>query len=353
MSTTKFGVIGCGSAAVPVCEALFASPLTALARVHDLDLGLARDLGERYGVPYAGPVDEVLGNPEVEAVYIAVPHDQLYPLARRALEAGKHVLVEKPMALTLAHADDLIALSEERRLALGVFYELRHATPHIQARELIRAGALGAIIGVRIQTLIDKPLSYWQSGYGGRSANTWRGQKARAGGGVVLMNTSHQLDALRYITGLEVASVSAEIGTLTAPVEVEDIAAATLRFNNGAVGSIFAGAHMASSRVGSECFDIFGTQGQLKMPDAYGDGPLQVFLRQGWGDIPANVWHSVPGLVANVYRETVEAFAYAVQQGQPAPTSGHDARRVLATVLALYQSAEAKRTIPIREVEYA
>lgn len=349
MTRTKFGIVGCGGAAAPVCEAVAASPLAMLAKVYDLDLNLAHDFGERYGVPSVGQFGELLRDTEVEAVYIAVPHDQLYPLARQALETGKHVLVEKPMALTLAQADELIALSEQRRLALGVFYELRHTRPYAQARELIRAGAIGKVIGLRIQTLIDKPLTYWQSGYSGRSTSPWRGQKARAGGGVVLMNTSHQLDAVHYLTGLEVVSVSAEVGTLIAAVEVEDVAAAVLCYDNGAIGSLFAGAHLAGADAGrDEHFDMFGTHGQLKVPDAYGDGALQVFLRLGWGDIPANVWHTLPTGPISVYAESVEAFAQAVQRGEPAPTSGADARRVLAIVLALYQAAAQKRTITIQ-----
>jgi predicted dehydrogenase len=348
MAKTKFGIVGCGSAALPVCEAMTASSLARLTKVYDLDPALARDLGERYDVPHAGQLEELLCDPDVDAVYIAVPHDQLYPLAWQALEAGKHALVEKPMALTLQQAGELIALAEKRRLALGVFYELRHAAAYAQARELIRAGAIGNIVGLRIQTLIDKPATYWQSGYSGRSASPWRGQKARAGGGVVIMNTSHQLDAVRYLTGLEVVSVSAEIGTLIASVEVEDLAAATLRYDNGAIGSLFAGAHLAGSSLGSECFDIYGTQGQLKLPDVYGDGPLQVFLRREWGGLPAGVWQTVEAAPAPVFAKAVEAFARAVQRGEPAPTNGHDARRALATVLAIYQSAAEKRTIMIQ-----
>ena len=71
------------------------------------------------------------------------------------------------------------------------------------AREFIQAGAIGNVVGIQIQTLIDKPLTYWQSGYMRRSLNPWRGIKAQAGGGVVLMNTSHLLDALFYVTGLK------------------------------------------------------------------------------------------------------------------------------------------------------
>jgi predicted dehydrogenase len=344
MSRVNFGIIGCGGAAVPVGEAISTSPLASLARVYDVDLSLARDFGESYRVPFADDVEALLGDPGVQAVYIGVPHDLLAPLAWRALEAGKHVLVEKPMALTLADADALIALAEARRLALGVFYELRYAAPFVQARELIRAGAIGRIIGVQIQTLIDKPESYWRSGLSGRSINPWRGQKARAGGGVVLMNTSHQFDAIAHLTGLEVVSVSAEVGTLAAPVEVEDTGAACLRYDNGAIGSLFAGAHLPGVEEG-ERFDIYGTDGQVRLPDPYGEGSASVFLRREWRDLPAGVWRTLPGTTAPVYTRAVEDFARAIQEGRLAPVGGRDARRVLEVVLAIYQSALERRTI--------
>jgi UDP-N-acetyl-2-amino-2-deoxyglucuronate dehydrogenase len=342
---TRFGIIGCGGAALPVAQALFTSQVIELQRVYDIDHALAADLGERYGAECATSVDELLADPTVDAVYIAVPHDRLAPLARQVLAAGKHALVEKPLALTLAQADELIALAEQQRLALGVFYELRYSTPFIQARELVHAGAIGQIIGVRIQTLIDKPTTYWQAGLSGRAASPWRGQAARAGGGVVLMNTSHQLDAVRAITGLEVVRVTAEIGTLVAAVEVEDLAAATLHYDNGAIGSIFAGAHLPGASAGSESFDIYGTHGQIMAPDPYGDAALQVFLRRSWGELAVNTWQRLPSAPMPLYTRAVEAFAQAIQRNEPAPIGGHDARQVLAIVLAIYQAAAEKRMI--------
>jgi predicted dehydrogenase len=351
---TRFGIIGCGGAALPVCAAIAGSANAQLGQVFDLDPQLAHDLGAKYNISSANDLDGLLGDNEINAVYIAVPHDQLYPLARVSLLAGKHTLVEKPMALTLAQADELITLSEQKGRKLGVFYELRHTQPYTQARQLIQGGALGKVIGVRIQTLIDKPLIYWREGYTGRSTSPWRGQKARAGGGVVLMNTSHQIDAIHYLTGLEVVTVSAQLGTLTAPVEVEDIASVTLGFNNGAIGSIFAMAHAPGAQGGcDEHFDIIGTEGQLKVPDAYGNGALRVYLRRRWEEvrfgtaIPAEVWTTLPNIPVVVYAEAIEAFVSAIQQDKPASTNGYDARQVLAIVLAIYQAATEKRTLSL------
>ena len=211
---------------------------------------------------------------------------------------------------------------------------------------MIQAGAIGTIIGVRIQTLIDKPLTYWQSGYTGRSVNPWRGIKAQAGGGVVLMNTSHLLDAVAYVTGLVVTSVSAEIGTLVANVEVEDMATATLRFNNGAVGSLMAGAHISGAHNEEYCY-LYGTHGQLHLPDPYGSDPLRLYLKRTWGDFTAGHWHTLATQPIQVYQLAIEDFAQAVQSKQCAPISGQAARQVLAIVLAIYQSAAERRTISI------
>lgn len=353
-SPVRFGVIGCGTAAVPVCAALDASPLATLVAVQDVNPAMAHDLAERHHVPALDTVDQLLAVAEVEAVYIAVPHHLLAGLATQALRAGKHVLVEKPMAITLADADALIALAQANGRTLDVFYEMRQITAYAQARELVQTGAIGEVIGVRLQTLIDKRLDYWQVGYAGRSNHPWRGQKALAGGGVVLMNTSHALDALRYVTGLEVVSVAGEIATQVAAVEVEDLAVATLKLSNGALGSLIAGAHIAGARR-AEGFDVYGVRGQICLPDPYGADPVRVFLREAWRDLPADAWHALPVVPGAPYQRAVEAFAQTVRQAPPTTAGAQSARQTLATVLALYQSAAVQhpQPVPTGKVTYA
>jgi predicted dehydrogenase len=297
-------------------------------------------------VQAVGSLDELLANRAVDAVYIAVPHYLLAPLTEQALQAGKHALTEKPLGISLEEVDRLIALAEERQLALGVFYEMRYAPAHALARAVIQAGVIGEIVGIQVQTLIDKPRTYWQFGYSGRSVNPWRGIKAQAGGGVLLMNTSHLLDALWYVTGLTVSSVSAEIGTFVADVEVEDMATATLRFDNGAIGSLIAGAHISGAQNDEFCC-IYGTQGQIRLPDPYGSDPLRLYLGQAWEEFAAEQWHVIPTESVPVYRRAIEDFARALQTRGCVPIPAQDARRVLAVVLAIYQSAVEKRIITI------
>jgi predicted dehydrogenase len=345
-NSVRFGIVGCGTAALPVCEAIVGSPFTELVAVYDVNKELANDISQRFHLPSTETLDELLENQRIDAVYIAVPHYLLASLTYQALKAGKHALTEKPLALSLEEVDRLIDLANKQQLALGVFFEMRYASAHAIARELIEAGAIGEIVGIHLQTLIDKPLTYWQSGYTGRSVDPWRGMKAQAGGGVVLMNTSHLLDALIYITGLTVTGVSGEIGNLVSNVEVEDMAAATLRFNNGAIGSLIAGAHISGAQ-NEERGCIYGTEGQIRLPDPYGSDPLQVYFKQAWNDLAAGQWHSISTESAPVYQLAVDDFARAVQSKGCVPIDAHAARQVLAVVLAIYQSAAEKRSIAI------
>ena len=342
----RFGIIGCGTASIPVCVAIADSPLAELAAVYDVNPDLANDIIQKFQVRKMETLEELLADSTVDAVYVAVPHYLLVPLTRRVLESGKHALTEKPLGIALEEVDNLIALAEERDLALGVFYEMRYAPAFAKAREIIQSGAIGNIVAVQIQTLIDKPLSYWKSGYAGRSINPWRGIKAQAGGGVVLMNTSHLIDALTYVTGLTVTSVSAEIGTLVANVDVEDVATAVFRFNNGAVGSLIAGAHINGAHHSETCH-IYGTAGQIRLPDPYSSKPMELYLKKSWDEFESGQWHILSMEQIPVHVRAIEDFAVSVQSGQRAPINGNDARYVLSVVLAIYQSAKERKMISV------
>lgn len=344
MARTRFGIIGCGTAAVPTCAAITNLAETEIGCVYDVMTALAQDMGERYNVPVATDLDDLLGRSDIDAVYVAVPHYLLTPVAQRALEAGKHALVEKPMALDVTQADALIDLAQQKGLTLGVFYEMRFAPIYSQAREIIHSGALGKIFGIKIQTLINKPLTYWNLGTGFRSSNPWRGEKDKAGGGVTLMNTSHLLDAVWYMTGLEITRLSAEYGTLVSGVQVEDTLAATFRFDNDAIGNLFSGAHILGAS-GDERIELYGTGGTLRLPDPYSQKPMQAWLNEPHGEIPAQVWHTLPQLTNNVFERAVQEFARAVQEKRPAPINGTDAWRVLQTVMGMYRAADEQRLV--------
>jgi predicted dehydrogenase len=342
LDTLGIGIVGCGGAAFEVCRAMDGLPEVRLAATHDRHEANARDLAAPRGGRVHPSLDALLADPAVDVVYVALPHRELAVVSERALQAGRHVLAEKPMALDDAEARRLGRLAEERGLRLGVFFALREAATVRLARRLVCGGAIGTVRAVRIATVIDKPLSYWQAGLSGRAVDSWRSRRDRAGGGVVLMNSVHQIDALRYITGLSFARVMAEVATLSAPVEVEDTAGAVMQLSNGAILSLAASAHSAGAH-DQERIEIDGELGRIDLPDPFGSDPVRLFLRRGWEDMPAGRWVEIVVPARDGHAEILRAFAQAVRTGT-APTAGAaDAAAALAVILAAYESARTGR----------
>jgi predicted dehydrogenase len=186
---------------------------------------------------------------------------------------------------------------------------------------------------IRIRTIIDKPLAYW----GTTAAPSWRAAKQKAGGGVLLMNTIHQLDSLRYITGLDYVRASGEIDTFTAPAEVEDAVSATLRLSNGGLVGIVAAAHSPGAKE-DETIEIDGERGRLDLPYPFGSDPVRLY-QKAWTDLPTERPDS--------HASMLEAFLDAIRTNGPVPASARDAAAAIATVNAIYQSAAEGRSVDI------
>ena len=129
---------------------------------------LARDLAEIHGASSTGRLEDVLGNTDVQAVIISAPHYEHAPLSIAAARAGKHVLVEKPIACTLAQADAMIAAADQGGVRLGVFHPTPFGFQAVKARELVRGGAIGEVVAVKLHEMGNKPESYWHGGFTGR-----------------------------------------------------------------------------------------------------------------------------------------------------------------------------------------
>jgi predicted dehydrogenase len=349
MNTLRFGVVGCGEIAAATCLGLSASPLTSIAMLMDTRPETLSDLAELYHAPTTTDYDTVLGNPEVDAVYIATPHNLHAPMGIRAARAGKHVLVEKPIATTLEDADSLIAACVQAGVKLGVAYYAQVDDGHILARDLIRAGVLGEIISIRLTAIADKPEYYWQGGYTRRVKTDWRTSKAQAGGGVLLMNTSHDLNSVRFVSGLEVARAYAESDTLATEVQVEDTIGAVLRYKNGAIGVIQAGSALRGGDY--QTMDgprIYGTKGQIILNSSGRVAKPWIYLTEAAeGSVPGQ-WHELDFSGKSADRQSiVDGFAQAVLSGTQPPTSGRDGRKALEIVLACYLSAREGKPVSL------
>jgi predicted dehydrogenase len=351
MEQLRIGMIGCGEIAMKTAAAIAESDYARHVMVMDARAELAQDLGERYGVPWTDRAEVLLANPEVDAIYIAVPHHLHAPLTIQAAEAGKHILVEKPIALSLADAEAMIAAARANGVWLSVNFHAQVDPLCQAARDLVAQGAIGAVTGTRIVFRGDKPASYWTSGYSGRVATDWRVQKATAGGGVLIMNIIHDLNTMRFITGNEVVRIAAEYGTYDTPVEVEDFIAATYRYDNGAIGTIEAGSAIRGRDPLHDVDRIYGTAGQILLSE-----PMRVFSTAGTAEIPAGEWYElplVPLTAAEQQLAMVDGFARPLVHGEPPTVSAEDGVAALATVLAAYQSGAEGRTIALERAALA
>ena len=341
-SEVRFGVIGCGGIAVATCQGISTAPNASVAMLMDTRPEVLTDLTEFYSVPSTTDLDELLANPNVDAVYVSTPHITHSEIGVKAARAGKHVLMEKPMSTTLADADALIAACKEAGVKLGIGYYGSVDAGSRAARDLVLGGALGEITSVRFAVEADKPAHYWRAGYLQRVTTDWRTRKELSGGGILIMNVSHDLNTVRYVTGLEVKRVYAEADTLATPVEVEDVIGVVMRYENGAIGTVHAGSAMRGGPY--EDYGgprIYGTKGQIILGASGTQQKPMAFLESPPEGGRANTWYqvSVVGEMGD-RQQVIEGFAAAVLNDTEPPVTGDDGRHVLQIVLAAYQSAE-------------
>ena len=345
MDRLRIGLMGCGEIAARTAAAIANSRHAAHVMVMDTRPELARDLGETYGIPWTDRAEDLLANSAVDADYIAVPHHLHASLTIQAAEAGKHILVEKPIAITLADAEAMIAAARTNGVWLSVNFHAQVDPLCQTARDLVAQGVIGQGVGTRIVYRGDKPASYWTSGYSGRVATDWRVRKATAGGGVLIMNAIHDLNTMRFITGHEVVRVYAEYGTFDTPVEVEDFIAVTYRYDNGAIGTIEAGSAIRGRDPLHDVDRVYGTAGQILLGDS-----LRVYSSAGTDDVSAGEWHEMPVTPQTAEQQQiamVDGFAGPLLGGESPTISAEDGLAALAIVLAAYQSGTEGRPISL------
>jgi UDP-N-acetyl-2-amino-2-deoxyglucuronate dehydrogenase len=340
------GIVGCGGAGRDVAEAIARVPDLALTATHDRLESLAADLALPAGATLHRDLPDLLGDPRVDIVYVGLPHDLLADVAERAIAAGRHVIVEKPLALHLADADRLGHLADASGRTIAPLFELRFAAAVPVARQMIADGAIGPIRVIRITTLIDKPAAYWASGPTGRVDDDWRTRPERAGGGVLLMNTIHLLDLARSVGGVSFVRASGELvqPETTGGIGVEEAAAGVLALSNGGIASVVANSRSSGAR-DEERIEIDGTEGRVDLPDPYGNGPIRFHLRRPWGGHAARTRTELSLPHVDSHAAFLGAFAAAVRTGGPPPATVTDAREALAAVLAMYESARDGRVI--------
>ncbi|MCD5401747.1 Gfo/Idh/MocA family oxidoreductase [candidate division NPL-UPA2 bacterium] len=342
----RVGIIGCGEIAVAHAAGVSKTANAEISMTMDVSFALAKDLGDKYNAPATDKLEELLSSKNVDTVYIATPHYLHAPLTIKAAQAGKHVMVEKPLSTNLKDADNMISECKKQGVKLSTCFVLRYNPPVIKAKELIEKGIIGKIIAIEIKAIGDKPVSYWTGGYSGRAKTDWRTSKEKSGGGILIMNASHNIDYLRYITGLEAKRVYSEYGTFATSVEVEDVLFATILYDKNAIGVIGASSCFRGGATTGlkepEGDKIYGLEGQIVLSN-----PLQIYTTKSEGFTP-DTWQEIfLGQTPDLRQRYVEDFARAVLENKEPPITGEDGRVCLEIITAIYEAGKKHAPVEV------
>ena len=262
MKKLKFAIIGCGRISYKHIEALINNVKEAeLAAVCDIVEEKAIERKRQYeeaienaNVKVYTDYIKMLDNEEIDAVSICTESGYHAKHSIDCLKRGKHVLVEKPMALSIKDADEMIKLARDNNLKLGVCHQNRFNPPIQKLRRAIEEGRFGKLINGTARILWTRDDNYYKQA-------PWRGTKELDGG--TLMNQCiHNIDLLQWMMGSEVERIHCERGTFLRNIEMEDFGAILIRFKNGTIGIVEGSACVYPKNL-EETLSIFGEKGTV------------------------------------------------------------------------------------------
>jgi UDP-N-acetyl-2-amino-2-deoxyglucuronate dehydrogenase len=335
MSGYGFGIVGTGTIADFHAEAIGLVPGARLVAVTDVDQERALVFAGQHGCAATAGLDELLARDDVDVVAVCVPSGQHAEVGVRAAAAGKHLVVEKPIDVSLDAADRLIAAAEAAGVVVTVISQHRFDPGLIELRRLIDGGALGRL-------LLGQASTKWWRGQEYYDSADWRGTWAMDGG--ALMNQGiHYADLLTWLLG-PVAEVSALTATQAHVMEAEDCALATVRFASGALGTITATTSVVPGF--AQRLEISGTEGSAVIEDG-------VLVYQGFRDgrelataaAGAGAAASATDLGVAAHAAQLADLLAAIDAGRAPSVTAADGRATLALVDAVYRSARDGRPV--------
>jgi predicted dehydrogenase len=274
-------------------------------------------------VPCYGDYRSMLREADMDAVIISVPHRLLQPIGLEVAGHGKHILLEKPMAVTRQEAETLVRACHDAGVRLMVNFAHRFRAEYHQAHSMLRSGAIGQpVMILDIMTSGSSPLPAW----------VW--DRESAGGGMMMYNGVHSLDRLAWLAASPIAEVGAVTGTFSYTTDLEDNAIAAVRFRNGSLGAVVQHKSTATATPAEWQTMVYGTRGVLKVTS--GSGLELVSDKQ-------NVSLQVAG--DNHFLGAVREFTTAIREEREPSPSGEDGTQALSAVLALYEAARIRATV--------
>jgi 1,5-anhydro-D-fructose reductase (1,5-anhydro-D-mannitol-forming) len=330
MKQLRWGLVGASTIAREWMIGAIRATGGEIASLLSSDAARGKAFAEANGIGHATTkLDDVLERSD--AVYISTTNELHREQALRAAAAGKHVLCEKPLALSIEHAAEMVEACRRAGVVIGTNHHLRNAGTHRAMREAIAAGRIGRPLFARVFHAVFLP----------PALQGWRIKSpADAGAGVVMDITVHDADTLRFVLGEDPVEVTAFLQSAgLGESGIEDGAMGVIRFRSGVLAQFHDAFTTAHARTG---FEVHGSDGSLIGTNCMTQRPIgEVVLRRASGEENLPIEH------ADLYVRSVAAFAAAVAgEGKPAAT-GEDGIWSLGTALAALQSGREQRAIPV------
>ncbi|MCY0897469.1 MAG: Gfo/Idh/MocA family oxidoreductase [Firmicutes bacterium] len=336
MANLRLALVGCGKMGQKHLQALVHAPSLELVATADANEAQAQAAAVAFDAAWYADLDVLLRHhPDVDGIIIATPTGTHRSLVERALEAGAHVLVEKPLALSVEDAMAMVQLAKQRERVLAVTQFNRLLPTVSRAMQAFHQGHLGLIIEGGIYVRWARPQSYYD-------AAPWRGTR-QMDGGVLFNQAIHALDVLLQFSG-PIREVFAYSGTLTHAIEVEDTVAAVLRAENGGMYTVGATTSVANNNL-EERIVLVGQQGSIVI----GPTANQIEAWRVPGDDEDQVKDMLnrapqrPGWQSHL--DALADFERAVKWGLPSQLSGDSAIHTIQVVEALLHSAEVGQPV--------
>jgi predicted dehydrogenase len=355
MEPVRTAIIGCGKVGQIHAAALATLAESQFVAVCDAVLSRAQALAGQYGVLPFDSVPQMLSKAGAQAVMICTPHPLHEQPCTLAARAGVHVLVEKPMAATLAACDNMLRAAEDGGVKLGIVSQRRLFEPVQRMKAAIDADKIGEPVLGTFAMFSWRDEAYYRS-------DPWRGKWSTEGGGVLVNQSPHQLDLLQWFLG-EIDEISGYWANLNHPyIEVEDTATAMIRFKSGALGSVVTS---LSQKPGIYTkVHIHGSSG-ASVGVQTDSGATFVAGMTSIAEPPVNDLWTIPGeehLLAEFVAEdrrrfqTIDATTYyhalqiqdflrAIREDRPPLVTGEEGRIVVAMFTAIYRSNESRRAV--------
>lgn len=342
----KWGVIGAGGIADrrTIPEGILGAEKAELVAVQDIDTARLQEIAAKHDVARHETEYELLADPNVEAVYVATPNHLHHGQVLAATAAGKHVLCEKPLALTLAECEEMVEACRDAGVKLGINFMMRFHACHSRIKQMIDAGELGTLVMGRAE------LTCWYPPIPG----AFRQDPELGGGGAFADMGNHCVDLLEMLFG-PTRRVNCFTGNLVHDYPVEDTAVALLEFESGAKGVVDALFNVPDAAA-RNALEVYGSRGSVVTFGTIGQGSagsITTLLEKEDRGYDADQQReeaqseTIEPDPVNIYAAHINAFCEAIENDTEPPISGEDGIWSHKVLEACYESARTGETVEV------